>query len=402
MPPQLELDCVSKSYGKQVVLHGVSIRIEQGELVVVLGESGSGKSTLLRLIAGLEACSSGAVLLQGVDQKNVPPHQRSIGIVFQNGNGYEHISVRENLELAFMASKNPSGDKRSEVNRWIELVQIGSLVSQKLCLLSVGQQQRVALARAYLSGKSLLLMDEPLASLDYIHRSELRELIRNEHRGRGQTLVYVTHDSDEAMLLADRIVLLSQGQVIQAGGPQDIYLRPVSLLAGKRLGRHLMNEIELPIAWFENSGRQGLEGRTVRCGVRPEDWTLVSIAFGREADLLPGAPADFVAGLNGNFVILQQPDGGRLVKACGRISKASWLGDSWLVRRESNRGGLELSVSAGALSVDLSNQLDSVGSKDLSSSVGDVFAVVTIPIARLSPFLQMGGGFKSCLGESQS
>ncbi len=391
MPPQLELDCVSKSYGKQVVLHGVSVRIEPGELVVVLGESGSGKSTLLRLIAGLEACSSGAVLMQGVDQKNVPPHQRSIGIVFQNGNGYEHLSVRENLELAFMASKNRSGDKRSEVNRWIELVQIGSLLSQKLCLLSGGQQQRVALARAYLSGKSLLLMDEPLASLDYIHRSELRELIRNEHRERGQTLVYVTHDSDEAMLLADRIVLLSQGQVIQAGVPRDVYLRPVSLLAGKRLGRQLMSEIELPIAWFENSDRQGLEGRTVRCGVRPHDWTLVSIAFGGEADLLGGYPADFVAGPNSTFESLQKSEGGGLLKIGGRILQASWLGDSWLVRMESDQGGLELAVSAGALSVELSNKLECVGSRDSSSSVGDAFAVATIPIRRLSFFPPNGG-----------
>ena len=390
MPPQLELDCVSKSYGKQVVLRDVSIRIESSELVVVLGESGSGKSTLLRLIAGLEACSSGAVLVQGVDQKNVPPHQRSIGIVFQNGNGYEHLSVCENLELAFKASKNPSGDKRSEVNRWIELVQIGSLVSQKLCLLSGGQQQRVALARAYLSGKSLLLMDEPLASLDYIHRSELRELIRNEHRERGQTLVYVTHDSDEAMLLADRIVLLSQGQVIQAGTPRDVYLRPVSLLAGKRLGRHLMSEVELPIAWFENSDRQGLEGRTVRCGVRPHDWTLVSIAFEGRADLPGNTPADFIAGPNGTCMSLRKPDG--LLKISGRILQASWLGDSWLIRMECSQGGLELAVSAGALSVDLNNKLESVGSKDSSSSVGDTFALATIPIARLAFFPPNGGG----------
>lgn len=389
MQPQLELDCVSKSYGKQVVLHGVSMRIEPGELVVVLGESGSGKSTLLRLIAGLEACSSGAVLVRGVDQKNVPPHQRSIGIVFQNGNGYEHLSVRENLELAFMASKNPSGDKRSEVNRWIELMQLGSLVSQKLCLLSGGQQQRVALARAYLSGKSLLLMDEPLASLDYIHRSELRELIRNEHRERGQTLVYVTHDSDEAMLLADRIILLSQGQVIQAGAPRDVYLRPVSLLAGKRLGRHLMSEIDLPIAWFENSDGQGLEGRTVPCGVRPHDWTLVSIASEGGADLLGSTPADFIAGPNGTCMSFQKPEG--LLKISGRILQASWLGDSWLVRMEFNQGELELAVSAGALSVDLNNKFESIGSKDWSSSAGEVLAVVTIPIARLSPFPPDGG-----------
>jgi hypothetical protein len=191
------------------------------------------------------------------------------------------------------------------------------------------------------------------------------------------------------MLLADRIVLLSQGQVIQAGVPRDIYLRPVSLLAGKRLGRHLMNEIELPIAWFENSGRQGLEGRTVRCGVRPHDWTLVSIASAGWADLPGSTPADFIAGSNGTCMSFQKPEG--LLKICGRILQASWLGDSWLVRMAFHQSELELAVSAGALGVDLNNNLESVGSRDLSSSIGDVFAVVTIPIARLSPFPPNGG-----------
>lgn len=391
MPPQLELDCVSKSYGKQVVLEGVSICIEPGELVVVLGESGSGKSTLLRLIVGLEACCSGSVLVQGVDQKNVPPHQRSIGIVFQNGNGYEHLSVRENLELALMASKIPSGDKRSEVNRWIELTQIGSLVSQKLCLLSGGQQQRVALARAFLSGKRLLLMDEPLASLDYIHRSELRELIRKEHRARGQTLVYVTHDSDEAMLLADRIVLLSQGRIIQAGSPRDIYLRPTSLLAGKRLGRTLMNELELPIAWFENAGQQGSEDRTIRCGVRPHDWALVSIAFGGAADLQSDVPPVFIADTGCASMSLQKAAGGDLLKICGRILQARWLGDSWLVRVEGNLGGLELSVSTSAISMELSNRLESLEAKDSWSSGGGAFVTAAIPLRQLLFFSPNGG-----------
>ena len=391
MPPQLELDCVSKSYGKQVVLQGVSIRVEPGELVVVLGESGSGKSTLLRLIAGLEACCSGSVLMHGVDQKNVPPHQRSIGIVFQNGNGYEHLSVRENLELAFMASKKPSGDKRSEINRWIELTQIGSLVSQKLCLLSGGQQQRVALARTYLSGKSLLLFDEPLASLDYIHRSELRELIRNENRDRGQTLVYVTHDSDEAMLLADRIVLISQGQIIQAGSPRDIYLRPASLLVGKRLGRTLMNELELPSAWFENSGQQGTEDRTIRCGVRPHDWTLVSIASGGAADLQSGAPSGFLTDPECTFMSLRKESGGDLLTIYGRISQTRWLGDSWLVRVEGSVGGLELSVSTNAISLELSNKLETLEAKDWQSSSGGAFATATIPLRQLSLFPPNGG-----------
>lgn len=392
MPPQLELDCVSKSYGKHTVLDGVSIRVEPGELLVVLGESGSGKSTLLRLIAGLEACCAGSVFVHGVDQKNVPPHQRSIGIVFQNGNGYEHLSVRENLELAFMASKNPTRDKRSEVNRWIELAQIGSLVSQKLCLLSGGQQQRVALARAYLSGKCLLLMDEPLASLDHIHRSELRELILKENRDRGQTLVYVTHDSDEAMLLADRIALLSQGQIVQAGAPRDIYLRPVSLLAGKRLGRALMNEMELPIAWFENLGQQGSEDRTVRCGVRPHDWTLVSIAFGRGVEMQGGEPPAFIADPDGVSTSLQKAAGEDLLKIRGRILQSRWLGDSWLIRIESNLGGLELSVSANALSLELSNKLETVGAKDAWRTIGDAFATATIPLRQLVLFCPNGGG----------
>jgi len=392
MPPQLELDCVSKSYGKQVVLHGVSIRVEPGELMVVLGESGSGKSTLLRLIAGLEGCCAGSVLMHGVDQKNVPPHQRSVGIVFQNGNGYEHLSVRENLELAFMASRNPPGDKLSEVNRWIELTQIGSLVSQKLNLLSGGQQQRVALARAYLSGKSLLLMDEPLASLDYIHRSDLRELIRKEHRDRGQTLVYVTHDSDEAMLLADRIILLSQGQIIQAGSPRDIYSRPVSLLAGKRLGRTLMNEVELPIKWFENYGQLGSEDRVIPCGVRPHDWTLVSIAFGGAADLQSGAPPDgFIADPDCTTMSLQKAADGDLISVCGRILQVRWLGDSWLVRIESDQGVLELSVSNHAISLELRNRLEFMEAKDLWSSSGGAFAMATIPLGQLALFPPNGG-----------
>lgn len=410
----LKLEKLSKSYGKLAVLKSLSLVVQQSEFVVILGESGSGKSTLLRLIAGLEPCSSGSIHLKGVDQRNVPPHKRSIGIVFQNGNGYDHLNVRENLELAVKTNLNLVGSPRTELERWIELTQLGPLLGQKLSQLSGGQQQRVALARAYLSGKSLILMDEPLSSLDHLHRHDLRTVILQKHREHQQTAIYVTHDSDEAMILADRIALLSEGQIVQAGPTRNVYLSPISLQAGKQLGRLRMDSIELPKGWLENRNNGGSQTQTITCGVRPHDWTLRSIDFSNESYAVPAksgfqfeepttqfentqlvelvratSSISSAACTDGHGI--QRAENGELLLVRGRIIQVVWLGDSWLIRIKMLRHNIEISVLTKEIAIELDNILAKMRARSLLRDSLEAIVSATIPLKSVLVFPFTGG-----------
>jgi len=405
----LKLEKLSKSYGKLAVLKSLSLVVQQSEFVVILGESGSGKSTLLRLIAGLEPSSSGSIHLKGVDQKNVPPHKRSIGIVFQNGNGYDHLNVRENLELAVKTNLNLVGSPRAELERWIELTQLGPLLGQKLSQLSGGQQQRVALARAYLSGKSLILMDEPLSSLDHLHRNDLRTVILQKHRENQQTAIYVTHDSDEAMILADRIALLSEGQIVQAGPTRNVYLSPISLQAGKQLGRLRMDSIELPTGWLENRNQGGSQTQNMTCGVRPHDWTLTSIHFSNKSYAVPtksgfqfegprtqfenSQSAELVRATNSLWPAacsdghgIERSGNGELLLVCGRVIQVVWLGDSWLMKIKVLHYEMEISVLTNGLDIELDGILEKICTLSSLRETVEAFVSATIPLKRVSVF----------------
>ena len=306
----IEICDFEKTYGKTSVLDRLNLEVHRSELLVILGDSGSGKSTLLRLIAGLEKPQSGKMRIAGVDQSRIPPHKRDIAIVFQDGNGYGHLTVRQNLDLAAKYSS-----QSDQLERWVDWLKLGPTLGQKLSQLSGGQAQRVAIARAMLSGKSIVLMDEPLAHLNQSLREEIRELISIVHRETKRTIVYVTHDSDEAFYLATRVAILNAGQIQQIGDPQSVYCIPSSIEVAKLLGQPTLDVIELPSKWFE--GMPGSESSVCECGVRSHDWRIERIHLATADDLEPRKTGTTLEAGN--------------VFLSGAIVGCHWLGSRWML-----------------------------------------------------------------------
>ena len=206
---------VVKSYGNNEVIHGVDLAIGSGEFVVFVGPSGCGKSTLLRMIAGLEAISGGEIAIAGTVVNDLPPRSRDIAMVFQDYALYPHKSVFENMAFGLRLRKRPEDEVRSRVMRAADILQIGHLLERRPRELSGGQRQRVAMGRAIVREPKAFLFDEPLSNLDALLRAEMRVEIKKLHQRLRNTVVYVTHDQVEAMTLADRIVVLSAGRVVQ-------------------------------------------------------------------------------------------------------------------------------------------------------------------------------------------
>ncbi|MFN0009369.1 MAG: ABC transporter ATP-binding protein [Planctomycetota bacterium] len=238
----LRLESLAKTWpdGTRAVL-GADLSIEEGEFVVLLGPSGCGKTTTLRMIAGLEAPTSGRVLLDGRDVTALPPSRRDVGFVFQFYALYPHMSVEANVEFPLRCARVPRTERRAAVARVAERLQLEPLLRRRPRELAGGDQQRVALARAMVRKPALWLMDEPLGSLDSERRGEMCEFLRAHQLEQKVTTVYVTHDQDEAMRLADRVVVMSEGEIIQAGSPQTIYDEPRTLFVARFLGSPGMN-----------------------------------------------------------------------------------------------------------------------------------------------------------------
>ena len=306
----IEICDFEKTYGKTSVLNRLNLQVQQSELLVILGDSGSGKSTLLRLIAGLEKPQSGKMRINGVDQSRIPPHKRDIAIVFQDGNGYDHLTVRQNLDLAAKYSS-----QSDQLGRWVEWLKIGPTLGQKLSQLSGGQAQRVAIARAMLSGKSIVLMDEPLAHLNQSLREEIRELISSVQRETKRTIVYVTHDSDEAFYLATRVAVLNAGQIQQVSDPHSVFCKPSSKEVAKLLGQPTLDVIDLPTKWFD--GTPGSESEVCECGVRSHDWRIERI-HAASPDKVETRKVG--TSLEAGKVLLN-----------GAIVGCHWLGSRWLI-----------------------------------------------------------------------
>jgi sulfate/thiosulfate transport system ATP-binding protein len=219
---------VSRCFGDFEALDDVSVEIPSGSLTALLGPSGSGKSTLLRVIAGLERPDAGTVEIDGRDATGQPPQRRGVGFVFQHYAAFKHMTVRENIAFGLKVQRRPRAEIRRRVDELIDLVQLPGLADRYPAQLSGGQRQRMALARALAVEPQVLLLDEPFGALDARVRKELRAWLRRLHDEVHVTTVFVTHDQEEAMEVADRIVVMNHGRIEQVGAPRELYEQPAN------------------------------------------------------------------------------------------------------------------------------------------------------------------------------
>ncbi|MBV7263306.1 putative 2-aminoethylphosphonate ABC transporter ATP-binding protein [Photobacterium sp. 2_MG-2023] len=279
METYLKISQVGKQFGQFTALNNISLDINKGEFICFLGPSGCGKTTLLRAIAGLDLASSGTIEQAGRDITYLPPEKRDFGIVFQSYALFPNLTVYENLSLGLRNQGKSVAETDSIVSQWLETIALPTAGNKYPSQLSGGQQQRVALARALSLSPGLLLLDEPLSALDAKVRSHLREEIRRLQRKLGITTIMVTHDQEEALAMADRIVVMNHGCIEQVGTPQEIYQNPSSRFVAEFVGQmnflpaSVVSEqqmrigeslLPLPAAQFQR-------GEQVELGLRPED-----------------------------------------------------------------------------------------------------------------------------------
>ncbi|MCB2077863.1 MAG: sn-glycerol-3-phosphate ABC transporter ATP-binding protein UgpC [Novosphingobium sp.] len=287
----LSLKQVRKAYGPVEVIRGVDLEIAKGEFVVFVGPSGCGKSTLLRMIAGLEDITGGTLEIDGMVVNDVPPSQRGIAMVFQTYALYPHMTVYDNMAFGLRLAKMSKAEIDKRVKNAADILQLGPYLDRLPKALSGGQRQRVAIGRAICRDPKVFLFDEPLSNLDAALRVATRiEIAKLSESMPDTTMIYVTHDQVEAMTLADRIVVLSAGNIEQVGAPIDLYEDPANLFVARFIGSPAMNilpgkvtatgakttieigkdrKVELPIA-----SKAVLKGSKVQFGVRPEDLTI--------------------------------------------------------------------------------------------------------------------------------
>jgi putative spermidine/putrescine transport system ATP-binding protein len=233
---KLHVRGVSKAYGAAMVLRPLELKVHAGELLALLGPSGSGKTTLLQIICGLTEPTGGRLIIDGCDETDNPADKRDIGVVFQNYALFPHLTVWENVAFPLQMRRTPAREVRERVDSTLAMVGLLDFAKRFPRELSGGQQQRVALARCFVYEPSLILMDESLSALDKKLRDSMRIEIKRLHRETGATIIFVTHDQEEALALADRICLMNDGQIEQLGTPEDIYERPRNTFVADFIG----------------------------------------------------------------------------------------------------------------------------------------------------------------------
>lgn len=272
----IRLENVCKQWGAVHAVHNASFEINEGSLLVLLGPSGCGKSTTLRLIAGLESVSGGRIHIGDRDVTDLPPAERRLAMVFQSYALFPHLTVRENILFGLKVRKVPEADQNRRLDNAVDILGLSSLLDRKPAALSGGQQQRVALGRALVAEAAVCLMDEPLSNLDAKLRLEMRREIRELQQRLGMTMVYVTHDQTEAMSMADTIILMQHGHIVQNDAPAVMYSRPATTFAASFIGTPPMNLLDVAVhdgqATVRGSAGCIVPGASVACtlGLRPE------------------------------------------------------------------------------------------------------------------------------------
>ena len=296
------LDKLHKSYGDVVAVAEISLSVRPGELVCLLGPSGCGKTTTLKMVAGFIQPTSGRILLGGTDVTNVPPHKRDTGMVFQNYALFPHLSVGENIAFAPRSIGMSRQDTKKRVAELLDLVQLPELANRYPSELSGGQQQRVALARALALRPAVLLLDEPLSNLDAKLRLQMRDELRSLVTRLDTTTLFVTHDQEEALAIADRIVVMNRGLVEQVGAPEEIYETPQTRFVAEFIGR-----CNLLPARILDGGRVALIDNGMRFAVDP-----------------PGPPSGSAVAIRPEAVSLGVTGAANKMK--GRVTHSVYLG----------------------------------------------------------------------------
>jgi len=295
--PLVSLRNLNKYYGEFAAVDDISLDIKDGEFLTFLGSSGSGKSTTLSMLAGFETPSSGEILVNGQSLVNVPPHKRDIGMVFQRYSLFPHLSVRDNIAFPLAIRKLPAAERERRVDAMLKLVQLEQFAHRRPSQLSGGQQQRVAIARALVYEPRILLMDEPLGALDKKLREDLQDELRQLHRRLGITIVYVTHDQEEAMRLSQRIAIFSHGKIVGLGSGFDLYQNPPNAFVASFLGNSNFLKLKAQgnaVASFEGQSLSirltaGLQiDQDVLLMVRPEKALALSVEQAAREPLAAG------------------------------------------------------------------------------------------------------------------
>jgi putative spermidine/putrescine transport system ATP-binding protein len=338
----VELKGVSRKYGNVVALDCLDLVVEKGEFLTLLGPSGSGKTTLLNIIAGMIPPSSGRVEIDGRDVTDMPTRQRGLGMVFQNYALMPHMTVFDNIAFPLRVRRVREQEIRTRVAEVLDIVNLRDLGSRKPRELSGGQQQRVAIARCLVYKPSLILMDEPLGALDKKLREQLQLEIKRLHSDLGVTIVYVTHDQEEALTLSDRICLMNTGRIEQLGTPHELYFAPQTVFGAQFLGESnvlsaTVSEsssgetlLHCPLGTIRASATSVPTGADVTIVIRPENIRRLrpDEGIGNE---LSGELIDttFVGGVTRYYV---RPDNGNVLVLKELTSKASWAAGSEKVR----------------------------------------------------------------------
>lgn len=347
---------LSKRYGSVVALESVDLSIEKGEFVTLLGPSGSGKTTLLNLIAGLLEPTGGSIWIGGVDATDIPPNRRGLGMVFQNYALMPHMTIFENIAFPLRVRKRPRAEIERKVGEVLDLVQLPGIAQRKPRELSGGQQQRISLARALVYNPAMILMDEPLGALDKKLREQMQLELKRLHTELRITVLYVTHDQQEALTMSDRIVMMNVGRVEQIGTPNDLYFNPRSVFAAdflgdsnlvdgriETLGDNALVSIRSGLKLNARAWSFGRVGDPIKVMVRPEnvavlrdreEATLVNRAEGVAVDsiILGGVVKHYVRLDDGTMIAAQElTRAGRTTIPPGSRVTLGWRAEDTLI-----------------------------------------------------------------------